>query len=294
MRSSLALALLPLAQAINIISSNDDGWAEANIRSIFNALSSAGHSVVLSAPAENQSGSGSRDETPSARTEPCEFDSCTAGASYGTNETDTRLNWVNSYPVTSIKHGIDTISPQFFNGLPDLAVSGPNVGNNLGITVYFSGTVGAASYAAGTGGVPAIAFSGESGSPTAWNAEVPAYSTIYAELAAKVVDRVVAAGSPYLPEDVWLNVNFPAVDDTCTSADDFKFVLSRIFAAVPLITDDDVESCGSTRLPMESSVVRTDGCYVSISVGTSDKTDADATLQGDILQKLGDFLTCLP
>jgi hypothetical protein len=44
------LALLPLAaQAVNIISSNDDGWAEVNIRAIF---------VVVSAPAENQSGTG--------------------------------------------------------------------------------------------------------------------------------------------------------------------------------------------------------------------------------------------
>lgn len=101
------------------------------------------------------------------------------------------------------------------------------------------------------------------------------------------------AGTPYLPEDVFLNVNFPSVDG-CSSADDFSFVLSRLFTAVPLITDDDVETCGSNRLPTESDVVDTDGCYVSISVGKSDKSDADATLQGDVLQKLGDFLTCLP
>jgi 5'/3'-nucleotidase SurE len=53
------LALLPLtAQAVNIISSNDDGWAEANIRALFESLGEAGHSVVVSAPAENQSGTG--------------------------------------------------------------------------------------------------------------------------------------------------------------------------------------------------------------------------------------------
>jgi 5'/3'-nucleotidase SurE len=53
------LALLPLtAQAVNIISSNDDGWAEANIRALFESLGKAGHSVVVSAPAENQSGTG--------------------------------------------------------------------------------------------------------------------------------------------------------------------------------------------------------------------------------------------
>ncbi|KAL5337201.1 survival protein sure-like phosphatase/nucleotidase [Aspergillus crustosus] len=294
MRSILALALLPaVTQAINIVSSNDDGWAEVNIRSLYNALGAAGHSVVVSAPAENQSGTGSRDETPSSRTEPCEFDSCPADSgAYGANETDTRLNWVNSFPVTSIKHGIDALAPQLFDGDTDLAVSGPNVGNNLGLVIPFSGTVGAASYAAGAG-IPAIGFSGEDGTATAWDAEVPAYSTIYAELATKVVERVVAAGTPYLPDDIWLNVNFPTVDG-CSSADDFSFVLSRIFTALPLITDDDVEMCGGARLPTESDVVGTEGCYVSISVGTSDKEDASASVQQEVLDILGDFLSCLP
>ena len=59
MRSSLLIgALLPLAQAIRIVQSNDDGWAEANARTFFNTLAAAGHDVVLSAPAENQSGTG--------------------------------------------------------------------------------------------------------------------------------------------------------------------------------------------------------------------------------------------
>lgn len=53
------IALWPLAaQAINIISSNDDGWAEVNIRALFDSLGEAGHSVLVSAPAENQSGMG--------------------------------------------------------------------------------------------------------------------------------------------------------------------------------------------------------------------------------------------
>lgn len=59
MRSSLLLAAaLPLVQGIRIVQSNDDGWAEANIRTFFNVLNAAGHQVVLSGPAENKSGSG--------------------------------------------------------------------------------------------------------------------------------------------------------------------------------------------------------------------------------------------
>ena len=58
--SALILTLLlPLgAQCTNVVLSNDDGWAEINIRAFYNALTGAGDSVVLSAPAENESGTG--------------------------------------------------------------------------------------------------------------------------------------------------------------------------------------------------------------------------------------------
>ena len=53
------LTLLPLTTtASNIVLSNDDGWAEINIRALYNSLTAAGDSVVLSAPAENESGTG--------------------------------------------------------------------------------------------------------------------------------------------------------------------------------------------------------------------------------------------
>lgn len=45
------------AQAVRIIQSNDDGWAESYIRTLNDALNEAGHDVVLSAPADNKSGS---------------------------------------------------------------------------------------------------------------------------------------------------------------------------------------------------------------------------------------------
>lgn len=52
-------ALLPLiATCTNVVLSNDDGWAEKNIRTFYNDLVGVGYSVVLSAPAENQSGTG--------------------------------------------------------------------------------------------------------------------------------------------------------------------------------------------------------------------------------------------
>ncbi|KAJ5101255.1 Survival protein SurE-like phosphatase/nucleotidase [Penicillium alfredii] len=303
MKVSLAfaasLALAASARAINIVSSNDDGWAEANIRALFNSLVEAGHSVVVSAPAENQSGTGSSQKTPTKLTEPCQFNSCPAGSpAVGYNASEPRLNYVNSYPVTSIKHGIDTRGPQLFGGAPDMAVAGPNVGSNLGLAVSFSGTAGAAVYAAHTAGIPAIAFSGRSGSQTAWNtsATLPHYSKVYADLAATLTNRVVSAGKPYLPKDVWLNVNFPSVSKLeCNRPSDFAFVLSRIHAAIPVITPDDVTTCGSSRLPSELEVILHSGCYASVSVGMAGtKNDANATTQEAVLKKLGKFLTCLP
>jgi 5'/3'-nucleotidase SurE len=76
-----------------------------------------------------------------------------------------------------MRYGIQTLSPKFFGGPPDIAVAGFNVGSNLGTTVLFSGTVGAATEAVKEG-IPAIAFSGRTGKQTAWNAGVENYATV--------------------------------------------------------------------------------------------------------------------
>lgn len=161
-----------------------------------------------------------------------------------------------------------------------------------------SGTAGAATYAAHEAGIPAIAFSGATGSQTAWNASStpPHYSQVYADLAVNVTNSLIASGKPYLPNDVWLNVNFPSVSDKeCKAPADFSFVLSRIHVAVPLVTPDDVKTCGGSRLPSEIAVSLASGCYASVSVGVAgNKEDANATTQAVVLKKLNNLLTCLP
>jgi len=90
---------------------------------------------------------GSSDATPTkVDSDGCIFRSCPPNSpATGANATDPRLNYVNSFPVTSIKNGIDVTAPKLWSGLkPELAVTGPNVGSNVGIQVPFSGTVGAA------------------------------------------------------------------------------------------------------------------------------------------------------
>ena len=144
-------------------------------------------------------------------------------------------------------------------------------------------------------GVPSIAFSGTTGSQTAYTAILQTYVNIYADLSTNVTQCLIGSGKPYLPSGIWLNVNFPAVDSTtCASPADFKFVLSRINSAESS-TPADVVTCGSTRLPTESTVVDTEGCFASISVGeATSKEDAEASAQAVVLGKLETILSCLP
>lgn len=237
---------------------------------------------------------GSTDVEPSPRSSACQYGSCPPNSGpVGRNATSPRLNWVNSFPVTSMRYGIELFGPQTWNGAkPDLAVAGPNVGSNLYLAVHFSGTVGAAVHAARSG-IPGVAFSGASSGTLAWNTTpVPQRSLVYAELATTLTNALVASGAPYLPPNVWLNVNFPEVEGACTRASQFKFVLTRI--NLGLFSNPDVLHCGSTRLPTETDVINKSGCYVSVSVGDArDKTTAPAEDQAVVLQKLKGLFVCV-
>jgi hypothetical protein len=127
---------------------------------------------------------------------------------------------------------------------------------------------------------------------------VPDYVLLYSDLAANLTTTLIASGEPFLPPNVWLNVNFPQAGSGtgCTNSSQFKFVLSRIYSAVPILTPDDFSTCNNTRyLPTESSVVGASGCYASVSVGlANNKLDASASAQSVVFSKLEKLLSCLP
>ncbi|KAF7320960.1 SurE domain-containing protein [Mycena chlorophos] len=288
-----AVAFAALVSAVcaqsgqKIVLTNDDGWAVANIRAQETALNNEGYNVILSAPAENQSGTGSDSKTPTVLTEPCEFNTCPTGSpAEGFNASNPRENY--------------TLAPEFFDGdAPDFVFSGPNVGNNLGSTVLISGTVGAATEAA-LEGIPAIAASGDTGdqisyttlesSPTSTDTKA---ALLYAQLGVVILDQILSTSTPFLPSGHLLNVNYPAAGSgSCTAVSDFKYVLTRINAATSS-TPADVTTCGSDRLPTESSVVAKSGCFVSISVmQASNKGDATEANQAVVLAKLSPILSC--
>lgn len=203
------------------------------------------------------------------------------------------LYWVNSFPVTALRYGIERFAPDVWNGTrPNLAVIGPNVGSNLGWVVPYSSTVGAAAYAAHVQRIPAIAFSGATHGNLEYSEPSPQRSIIYAQLATRLVSRIVQGGWPYLPEDVFLNVNLPRIRPGCEQVTDVRWVLSRIYPGY--FQPADIHWCGSDRLPEEVEVLKM-GCYASISIGDAkDKSTVSDERQGIVLTKLHDMLTCMP
>ena len=149
-RISLVAACLVLlvtagsAQALNILVTNDDGFGSYGITAMQGALEAAGHTVYVSAPADNQSGkSGSINAD--------------YGAAVAFTEHVAGKEWaVEGTPVDSVSAALYGLVPEGVN--IDLVVSGANDGENVSLFTNASGTVGAAMFAVRRG-TPAIAVS---------------------------------------------------------------------------------------------------------------------------------------
>jgi hypothetical protein len=119
--SQIFLVTLPLptlSPTGNIVLSNDDGWAEINIRQFYYALTKAGNSVIISAPADNKSGTGSADLPATTRLTPCEFNSCPAGSpAEGFNSSMKRFNYVNSWVFIRITCNYTILTSQVSGNL---------------------------------------------------------------------------------------------------------------------------------------------------------------------------------
>ncbi|KAH6906544.1 sure-like protein [Coprinopsis sp. MPI-PUGE-AT-0042] len=284
------------AFGVKVVLTNDDGWAVAQIRAQYDALTAAGHDVVLSCPAENKSGSGSLTLPPSPALFGCQFDSCPhRSPAIGSDPKNSRLNYVNSFPVDAAREGITGAGPVIWGTGPDLVISGPNVGTNMGLTTPLSGTIGAASYAA-LHGIPSIAFSGESGSRVSYTTlasdpDSPATQAahIYSELVIKLTNTLISNGAPYLPARIALNVNF-ASTDLCPDASSYRFVLTRVLATA---IGNDATTCGHNRLPAETMAIK-QGCIATVSVmNPITKWDASPQAQAAVLSRLEPILSCL-
>ena len=155
-------------------------------------------------------------------------------------------------------------------------------------------------------GIPAIAVSGAGGSRVSYttlsdaSADSTVAANVYAALTIKLLSVLLPPSSTgstsgLLPSGTILNINYAdSTASTCSSADDFSFVLTRANSAIEGITPADTYTCGSIRLPTESDVVGS-GCFASVTVlDTTTKLDASSSKQAAVLAKLKSFLTCAP
>jgi 5'/3'-nucleotidase len=137
-----ALPRPPASEKLTILLSNDDGYNAPGLQALIDVLEPVSD-LYVAAPAENQSGKGH---------------SITIGQPLYVH-TEKRPNGriyyaIEATPATCVRLGLEKFMPR----KPDLVVSGINRGANLGLVVYYSGTLGAAREAA-MSGLPAIAVS---------------------------------------------------------------------------------------------------------------------------------------
>ena len=128
-----------------ILLTNDDGIRSPGLWAAAEALSELGY-VTVAAPREQSSGMG--------RSLPSTSDGIITPEKLVINGQEWTIYAVGGSPAQAVQHGILEIMPQ----RPDLVVSGINYGENLGMGISVSGTVGAAMEAVSLG-IPGLAIS---------------------------------------------------------------------------------------------------------------------------------------
>jgi len=222
--------------ALNVLISNDDGLT-SNIKALYEQLKADGHSVVVSVPCSAQSGRSGAIVMYSTRTIDAANDQqitnesgChngaaaigapAAGVFTKAGYTNGDWNYVHGTPVMATAYGIDVVAQNRWGKAPDLVLSGPNEGQNVGKLVIHSGTIGNVQYAAGRG-IPAIALSADTNTidDQALN---NANSAIVAKQTSVLLNELQrkAVQGKLLPNGVTLNVNFPK---TLTTSTPFAF-----------------------------------------------------------------------
>ena len=201
--------------AKNIVLTNDDGLT-SNVKALYEELKAQGHDVIVSVPCTGQSGMGAavkfmRPLGPLAAD--CLNGAAKAGDPGAGPMTRSGFgadwNYVDGTPVMATLYGIDVLAKARWGKAPDLVLSGPNEGQNVGHIVISSGTVSNVQYAA-VRGIPAIALSAGMGTVDNANLANPA-SVAVARLTTTLMKALEKEekGGRMIPRGITLNVNFP-------------------------------------------------------------------------------------
>ena len=206
---SIAFAAPISANALNIVISNDDGLS-TNVKALQSALLAAGHDVVVSVPCQNQSGKGAAVNflTPiTPLTKACRNDAAPVGAAgVGPIAGLSNAFYVDGTPIMALMYGLDIAAIQRWGKAPDLVISGPNEGQNIGSIVISSGTVSNAQFAL-IRGIPAIAVSADAN--TTDNPTLAAEAASLTLKLVAVLEQQKSHKTALLPSGYALNVNYP-------------------------------------------------------------------------------------
>ncbi len=166
-----------------VVLSNDDGFDAPGLRALIDALQPIAD-VIVAAPAAEQSGKGHslllRDPIFVTERKQAQGPSWYA---------------IDAPPASCVRLAVESLLPR----RPDLVISGVNRGDNLGATVYHSGTLGPAREAAIVG-IPSIAVSLRGDAEADYRAA--------AEYIRQLVEQL--KGKEVLKPGLFLNVNVPA------------------------------------------------------------------------------------
>lgn len=220
----IAIILLAVseANALDILLTNDDGFESAQIRALYAKLEDHGHSVVISAPTQNNSGTGGamnflRPIGPLTRA--TRGGSVPAGQpGIGTDPADPDIHYVDGSPVMALLYGLDVIAFRKWGRQPDLVISGPNEGNNQGLINASSGTFNNALYAINRSIAAIAVSSGETAQKNGLPTDPEAIEFRIAGLVLDLIDRIERNNGrahrqgAFLPPGTGLNVNMPKFD----------------------------------------------------------------------------------
>ncbi len=179
---------------MNILLTNDDGIDAAGLRVLAGTAISRGHTVIVSAPAKQQSAASQRItlNAPLMVERKKDFPGAEAWAVDGT-------------PTDCVRLGLE------LSGMPvDVCMSGINDGENAGSAAFYSGTVSAAREAA-MHHIPAFAVSIMPGADREMLAALAERTIAMAEkadLSALPRLSVVSINAPALPADSWKGPRF--------------------------------------------------------------------------------------
>ena len=211
----IASATAEPAKCLKILLTNDDGYSTLFIQTLFELLrKDTCHDVIMSAPKEGQSGTSAK------------IDSFVPVFDIGNPEDG--VYYVDTTPAGAVHFGLDVAAPEN-NFVPDLVISGPNEGWNMGHVTVNSGTVGAA-VSAMAKGFPAIAVSGSIN-----DQDDEECATMIAKLICTFIDTklIDGEGNLIIGQGEGFNMNIPTVKGGTGEIVDYEFKLTEIGLAYP-------------------------------------------------------------